>query len=219
MTEFDPVNRPSHYNQGKVECIDAIEAALTPEEFRGYLKGNVMKYVWRERNKGGSQDCEKAAWYLDRLNNTLPQKAMADYQAGRFKTTEEYVAELRMNVDECREISGDMKKEIDELHAELERVNNENIRLQDENDKLKADLEECQVRREESAAANELLAGDLAAAKELLVKYDQGANAVKEKLYLYSPPQGSDWYAGRWEGLRLATQLLEGALQSGKDRS
>jgi hypothetical protein len=52
----DPVN-PEHYRQGGIECIDAIEAALTPEEFRGYCKGNAMKYIWRMNHhaKGGRE--------------------------------------------------------------------------------------------------------------------------------------------------------------------
>lgn len=64
----DSVNRPEHYTCGDIECIDAIESALTPEEFRGYCKGNVIKYVWRERKKGGSEDILKADWYLQRLS-------------------------------------------------------------------------------------------------------------------------------------------------------
>lgn len=63
----DNVNNPPHYVTGAVECIDAIEAALTEEEFRGYCKGNVMKYTWRERTKGGNESMQKAAWYLDRM--------------------------------------------------------------------------------------------------------------------------------------------------------
>ncbi len=65
----DTVNHPSHYSDGKIECIEAIEAQLTPEEYRGYLKGNVAKYVWRERHKGGIESLKKAQWYLDRLIN------------------------------------------------------------------------------------------------------------------------------------------------------
>ena len=65
--ESDMVNSPPHYNQGGIECIDAIEAALTPEEFRGYLKGNALKYIWRERHKGGAEDLDKAGWYLERV--------------------------------------------------------------------------------------------------------------------------------------------------------
>jgi hypothetical protein len=63
----DLVNRPPHYTAGGIECIDAIRAALTPEEFRGYCKGNALKYVWRERHKGGSESLAKAGWYLNKL--------------------------------------------------------------------------------------------------------------------------------------------------------
>jgi hypothetical protein len=61
---YDAVNHPPHYTQGGIECIDAIKAALTPEEWRGYCKGNALKYVWRERHKGGDESLQKAAWYL-----------------------------------------------------------------------------------------------------------------------------------------------------------
>ena len=63
----DLVNHPSHYTDGSIECIDAIQAQLTDEEFRGYLKGNIAKYIWREKHKGGIQSIEKGAWYLNRL--------------------------------------------------------------------------------------------------------------------------------------------------------
>lgn len=65
---FDPVRKPFHYNQKGIECIDAIEAALTEDEFRGYLKGNMLKYTWRERYKGKAiEDLKKAADYCNRL--------------------------------------------------------------------------------------------------------------------------------------------------------
>ena len=63
----DPVNNPPHYNQGAVECIDAIESALGPAGFRAYCKGNALKYIWREEHKGGTESIEKAIWYLNRL--------------------------------------------------------------------------------------------------------------------------------------------------------
>lgn len=64
----DPVNHPSHYTTGTIECIEAIKASMTPEEFKGFLKGNVMKYVFRYRLKGKPlQDLQKAQWYMDRL--------------------------------------------------------------------------------------------------------------------------------------------------------
>lgn len=67
MRMKDNVNNPEHYTAGGIECIDAIQAALTPEEFRGYCKGNALKYEWRERLKGGTESLKKARWYLDRL--------------------------------------------------------------------------------------------------------------------------------------------------------
>lgn len=62
-SEPDPVTKPAHYASGAIECIDAIRSALTPEEFRGYCKGNMLKYAWRERGKNGDEDLRKAAVY------------------------------------------------------------------------------------------------------------------------------------------------------------
>lgn len=67
VSKPDNVNRPEHYRQGGIECIAAIESALTPEEYRGYLKGNIIKYIWRERLKAGLESCQKSQWYLNRL--------------------------------------------------------------------------------------------------------------------------------------------------------
>jgi len=64
---IDFVNAPPHYREGGIECIDAIRSALTEDEFRGYLKGNCLKYVWRERHKNGLQDIQKLGWYATEL--------------------------------------------------------------------------------------------------------------------------------------------------------
>ena len=71
MTEkTDYVNSPPHYNSGDIECIDAIQAMLTPDEFIGYLRGNSLKYRWRFRyNKKPIEDLRKANWYEDKLLN------------------------------------------------------------------------------------------------------------------------------------------------------
>lgn len=64
---YDNVNHPEHYQSDcGIECIDAIKAALTPDEFRGYCKGNAIKYAWRERKKGGNESLQKAVWYLNK---------------------------------------------------------------------------------------------------------------------------------------------------------
>jgi hypothetical protein len=68
VIQEDTVNHPSHYIEtGGVECIEAIEAQLTTEEYEGYLRGNCVKYLWRWKNKGGVQDLKKCKWYLERL--------------------------------------------------------------------------------------------------------------------------------------------------------
>ena len=68
----DPVNPPSHYTRGGIECIDAIKASMSPEAFHGFLQGNAMKYIWRHDLKGKPvEDLDKAMWYLTRLRNDI----------------------------------------------------------------------------------------------------------------------------------------------------
>ena len=80
----DKVNHPEHYNQGTIECIDAIEAMLSHEEFVGYLRGNSLKYRWRFRYKNGIEDLRKAEWYEKRLLKVLEDKD--GWRQGRRKT-------------------------------------------------------------------------------------------------------------------------------------
>jgi len=68
MPEYDNVNSPSHYQHGGIETIEVIQTMLTPEEFRGYCKGNIIKYRERAPYKGKTEeDYAKAKWYFDRL--------------------------------------------------------------------------------------------------------------------------------------------------------
>jgi len=65
--QADNVNHPAHYKVGGIETIDFLEAKLTPEEFRGYLRGNILKYLSRAGSKGNyEEDMLKARWYLNR---------------------------------------------------------------------------------------------------------------------------------------------------------
>ena len=61
----EEVNHPSHYQSGGMECIDAIRAALGPEGFLAYCRGNAIKYSWRAGKKGPNvaSDMGKAAVY------------------------------------------------------------------------------------------------------------------------------------------------------------
>lgn len=72
--ERGAVHSPEHYNQGDIECIDALRSALGDSGFIAFCRGNVIKYVWRVVDKGAATtDAEKAAVYLqwmqDALNN------------------------------------------------------------------------------------------------------------------------------------------------------
>lgn len=72
MTGHDPVNHPAHYTGGAIECIDYMQDVLTPEEFRGYLRGQVIKYQHRLMAKGNpAQDAGKLIWYANKLQSVL----------------------------------------------------------------------------------------------------------------------------------------------------
>ena len=68
----DMVTAPRHYNTGNIECIDAIEESMSSVAFKGYLKGNCMKYLWRYDYKGKQvEDLKKAGWYLNKLTEMV----------------------------------------------------------------------------------------------------------------------------------------------------
>lgn len=74
--KFDDVNYPQHYNEGGIEAIQAIEASMSSLEFKGYLKGNVLKYVWRYTYKEKPmEDLNKAKWYLEKLIGCYEDKS------------------------------------------------------------------------------------------------------------------------------------------------
>ena len=61
------VSHPSHYNQGGIECIDAMIAAYGKEAVENFCLLNAFKYVWRNRDKNGFEDIDKAIWYLSKV--------------------------------------------------------------------------------------------------------------------------------------------------------
>ena len=78
----DPVEQPAHYNQGNIEAYEAIQASMSEEGFRSYLKGSVMKYLWRWETKHTSptkqlEDLKKARWFLIKLIETVESKNTA----------------------------------------------------------------------------------------------------------------------------------------------
>jgi hypothetical protein len=68
----DPINHPPHYNKGKVECIDAIESAVSDlNGIEAVCTANAIKYLYRWKAKDGVESLKKARWYLNKLINTL----------------------------------------------------------------------------------------------------------------------------------------------------
>jgi len=57
----------SHYRDMQMQPWDVMQAVLTPEEFRGFLKGNVIKYAMRQGKKEGTDDAGKAQHYAQKL--------------------------------------------------------------------------------------------------------------------------------------------------------
>lgn len=78
----DIINKSPHYNTGNIECIKALKEWMTEEQYRGFLKGNVIKYLCREGHKDSrEQDCKKAQYYLNKLVESFDDEAseVAEY--------------------------------------------------------------------------------------------------------------------------------------------
>jgi len=63
----DNYKNPAHYKHGKYDLISHLADIFTEEELRGFLKGNIFKYVDRYQDKNGIEDLEKAREYTHRL--------------------------------------------------------------------------------------------------------------------------------------------------------
>lgn len=79
------VDHPSHYNQGGKETIEILKDFLTESEFKGFLKGNVIKYMHRYYFKNGLEDLDKAQWYLNKLRETESETTYANKESDSAK--------------------------------------------------------------------------------------------------------------------------------------
>lgn len=70
-TNHDTVNNPSHYKRGEIDCIEALKASMSKEQFLGHLKATAIAYLWRYDLKNGLEDVKKAKWYIDRMIKEL----------------------------------------------------------------------------------------------------------------------------------------------------
>lgn len=67
MTARDKQIGGTHYQDKAVQPWDAMACWMTPEQFKGFLRGNIIKYVARCDDKGGVEDLRKARHYLEKL--------------------------------------------------------------------------------------------------------------------------------------------------------
>ena len=72
--ESNNVVHPNHYNRTSVEVIDTIKGMSTTSEYRGFLIGNIVKYISRYSMKNGIEDIKKARYYLDLLEKDLEER-------------------------------------------------------------------------------------------------------------------------------------------------
>lgn len=99
----DRVNHPSHYTSGKVECIDALEAATSGlQGIEAVCTANAIKYLWRWKKKNGIEDLEKAIKYI----NFLIEKVDDQGIASEIEDWENQAKEFKMKATERMEQNG-----------------------------------------------------------------------------------------------------------------
>jgi len=105
------INHPKHYTTSKIECIEAMEAMCSREEFKGFLRCSQFKYLWRYEKKGRIlEDLAKAQWYLDRLI--------------KFESGEDYDIKLKVDVDIKEKIEKIVKVFDDITEGNIENLKN-----------------------------------------------------------------------------------------------
>lgn len=85
MEEFDPVNKPKHYTEGKYECIEVMEEEFGKEAVQNFCLLNAFKYLYRcnKKHKTPVEDIEKAKWYLEKwisLNVDTAEDSVGSFQ-------------------------------------------------------------------------------------------------------------------------------------------
>lgn len=70
----DYVNHPNHYNQGSIECIDAMLSTFGNQSVFDFCLLNAFKYIWRCKSKNGIEDLKKADWYINKALSLISEK-------------------------------------------------------------------------------------------------------------------------------------------------
>jgi hypothetical protein len=75
MTNSKDTINPAHYQQGAIQCIEALESATIGKSgIEAVCTANIIKYLWRYEAKGGVEDVRKARWYLEHLVAVLEER-------------------------------------------------------------------------------------------------------------------------------------------------
>lgn len=97
----DVVNHPSHYASScSIECIDAMECMFGSDKLISFCLMNAFKYIWRFKNKNGSEDLKKARWYLSKATKTLENCKLHEGVDYEF---EEFACEMRIRLEKLLE--------------------------------------------------------------------------------------------------------------------
>lgn len=93
----DVVNHPSHYASScSIECIDAMECMFGTDKLISFCLMNTFKYIWRFKNKNGSEDLEKARWYLGKATKVLENCKICEELDYEF---EDFACEMRKRLE------------------------------------------------------------------------------------------------------------------------
>ena len=72
---MNKISKPEHYTQGRIECIEAIDAMIGGRSRMDTYRASIVKYIWRCFDKGDAvTDLKKARWYLNRLISMLEKE-------------------------------------------------------------------------------------------------------------------------------------------------
>lgn len=84
-SSIEEVSHVKHYNQGNIECIDAMISAFGVKNVKTFCRINAFKYLWRSEQKNGEEDIKKAIWYLTKLLNLNENKTEAAVEVAENK--------------------------------------------------------------------------------------------------------------------------------------
>ena len=72
---MDETDKPKHYTEGPIECIETVNAMTEQNGEGAYHRGSIVKYLWRCFDKGDAlNDLKKARWFINDLIERLEKK-------------------------------------------------------------------------------------------------------------------------------------------------